>query len=295
MPGYLNVTVSPAPDAAGYIGGQVTLTAVDGPEGEFAYWSGNSEVLDDPYARTITITPTEPLTLVATPKCVWHCTGDGDAALTNRLGWKIRAYASGTSVGVGQDCARVGATIPWKMRDTDGKTPSHYLDLSLPIIRDSDGAQMTLWGSSGNVPFRRSGGPSLAKLVLPENFNYQKAMDGNTIFGDQPFLREIEPAPLNDNLSGIPAVNGIPYAGDIYLRSTNSITINNCTITASHGKEQNLYFGKGYVRFNETGFTWGTAHYITWFGSFPSLASGRSTFSRAAFSMAPGPSPRAVA
>ena len=96
------------------------------------------------------------------------------------------ASESVTEGGVGQDCARVGATIPWKMRDTDGKTPSHYLDLSLPIIRDSDGAQMTLWGSSGNVPFRRSGGPSLAKLVLPEDFNYQKAMDGNTIFGDQP-------------------------------------------------------------------------------------------------------------
>ena len=274
QPGYLGVTVSPAPDAAGFVGGTVTLTAVDG-EYEFAYWSGNTELLDDPYARTITVNVTEPVTFVATPKCPWHYTGDGDAALTNVLGWQIRAQASGTRVGLGQDCVRVGASVPWKMRDSDGKTPSHYLDLSLPIIRDSDGETMTLYGCAGNVPFRRSG-PYVAKLVLPTGFNYQNAMDGNSIFGDQPFLREIDPAPLTgDNLSGIPGVNGIPYQGDIYLRSTNSITINNCTITASHGKEQNLYFGKGYVRFNETGFTWGNAHYITWFESFPSLAGGR--------------------
>lgn len=273
---YLSCTVSPALDTHGYGSGSCTLTAVDdntADGGEFYHWSGDITGIDS-FSRSISVALDGPKTLVATPKCIWHFTSNGNYALTNRIGWAIKATAyTSTTISIGQDCTTRGAAVPWKK--AVGTTPArHFLDLSLPIVRDSSGAEMTIV-RSGNVPLRQAN-IYLAKLIMPTTWK-TISFEGNGVFESQSYLSEITPAPFADDMNGggNPAIGAIPYKGDLYLTAPCFTTIGNCFIKFTHGCTQNIYFGKQQLSIGTTGFSWSYANYRLWFQNFPTLASGR--------------------
>jgi len=281
-PGCLPVAVSPALDAEGYgdIGAVYALAVPPGAgESAFAHWSGNVAAIASDTAPAVSATLSRPLTLVAEPRCVWRYDAAGSpTAITNALGWRIRASLSGANVRIGQDSVRAAARVAW---DLDGE--KHWLDLSLPVVKDSDGSPLALDGCAGNVPFRRSDGePFLGRLVLGDGFK-RWPFEENEIFGKQSKLSEIEPAILPDDAvssqgSGTPKFGAIPYRGDVFLRCSAATRLNNCDLAFTHRGTQNVFLGTNVVSIAATAFAWSYANYRLHFDGFPtSLAASRNT------------------
>ena len=265
-PGCLPVAVSPALDEEGYgdIGAVYSLAAPSG-EGEaaFAHWSGNVSAIASDTTRAVSATLSRPLTLVAEPRCAWHFDGTD---LCNALGWRIKGSVSGTNFRIGQSCVLAAARVPWDIDDE-----KHWLDLSLPVVKDSDGSALAIDGCGSNIPFRRADGtPRLGKLVLGEGFNQDR-------------LAEIEPAILPDDAvssfgSGEPSFGAIPYRGDVFLRCAPATRLNNCNLVFTHRGTQNVFVGTNLVTFSSTAFSWSYANYRLHFDGFPTgLAASRNT------------------
>jgi hypothetical protein len=277
-PGCLPVEVSPALDEEGYgdIGAVYSLAAPSGAgEAAFAHWSGNVAAIASDTARTVSATLSRPLTLVAEPRCAWRFP-NGSTMITNALGWQIRGSVSGSNFRIGQSCVIAPATVAWNL---DAGT--HWLDLSLPVAKDSDGSALTIDGCGGNIPFYRADGtPRLGKLVLGADFR-RWPFDGHEIFGNQDRLAEIEPAFLPDNAvasssGGKPSFGAIPYRGDVFLRCPPATTLNNCNLKFTHRGTQNVFVGTNLVTISETAFSWSYANYRLHFDGFPAgLASSR--------------------
>ncbi len=280
-PGYLSVAVSPALDAEGYgdSGAVYSLTAASGAgEAAFFHWSGNTAAIASDTTPAVSATLSRPLTLVAEPRCAWHYAGGNPTAITNAIGWRIRGSVSGANFRIGQDSVIDAARVAWDIDDD-----KHWLDLSLPVVKDSDGSSLTIDGASGNVPFRRSdSAPYLGKLVLGNAFK-RWPFEGNAIFGSQSKLSEIVPEILPDDTvssdgRGDAAFGNIPYRGDVHLRCAPYTTIGNCHIAFTHRGTQNIYFGTNLVSITTTGFSWSYANYRVHFDGFPAeIASSRNT------------------
>ena len=281
-PGCLPVAVSPALDAEGYgdIGAAYALAAPSG-EGEaaFAHWSGNVSAIASDTARTVSATLSRPLTLVAEPRCAWRYDAAANpTSITNALGWRIGGSVSGANFRVGQRCVISAASVAWDL-DED----KHWLDLSLPVVKGSDGSALTIDGCGSNIPFRRfDGDPRLGKLVLGDAFR-RWPFDRNAIFDSQDRLAEIEPAILPDDAvssfgSGEPSFGAIPYRGDVFLRCAPATRLNNCNLVFTHRGTQNVFVGTNLVTFSSTAFSWSYANYRLHFDGFPTgLAASRNT------------------
>lgn len=289
--GYLDIESNVTMDSNGYlpINSIASLTAVDGPEGEFYHWAGETTGIDS-YSRTITIEMTSPRTLVATPKCKWYFV-EGSSYMTNVIGWKVGVgkISGSSNLYLGGDCVKTMATVPWSSDRYLGKEV-HLLDLSLPVVSDTTGEPFYIT-KINSYCFRRQTAGYLAKLIMPETWNEIGDMGyGTAIFTSQDYLEEITPVFFPKDIVGpnqYPSFGGIKYSGDICLEAGCFLGIgSNCSISFRHGKTQNIYFGTNFVTLgtSATIFTHSQANYVLWFkncpAAFPSSrnASGNYSF-----------------